>query len=258
MSARCRLVIDSSHDVIESSHDGAWNMAVDEALLTSAAESSVWQLRLYGWQAPTLSLGYFQRYDERLAHAASRQAAVVRRASGGGAIVHDQEATYSLALPVPRGDRGHRRLYGVVHAALVRMLNSLGVPALLQGPVADRPPTRSFLCFERRTEGDIILQGAKIVGSAQRRSREALLQHGSLLIAQSSAAPELPGLESLARLRLPREEWQVLVAQAIGAAIGRVPEPRALTDDEIERADRLVAEKFGRTAWTMGGRQPAI
>ena len=244
MSVRCRLIIDSAHD-------GAWNMAVDEALLASAAETSAWQLRLYGWRVPTLSLGYFQRYDERLAHAASRQAAAVRRASGGGAIVHDQELTYSLALPVRRGDRDHRRLYAVVHAALVRMLNSSGVPATLQGPVPEQPRQQPFLCFQRRTEGDVLVADAKIVGSAQRRSREAVLQHGSLLIAQSASAPELPGLESLAALRLAHEEWQARVAQAILAAIGLQPQPADLTDDEIERAERLVAEKFGRPEWTV-------
>lgn len=233
-------------------------MAVDEALLASAAETSAWQLRVYGWQAPTLSLGYFQRDDERLAHAASQHADVVRRASGGGAIVHDREVTYSLALPVRRGDRDHRRLYGVVHSALVGMLNSLGVPATLQGPVGNQPRVQSFLCFERRTEGDVLLQGVKIVGSAQRRSREGVLQHGSLLIARSTAAPELPGLESLASARLPWEEWQALVAHAILGAIGREPEPVALAASEVELAERLVTEKFGRSEWTMRGSQPRI
>lgn len=249
--SRCRLIVDSAHD-------GPWNMAVDEVLLTSAAATSVFQLRVYGWQVPTLSLGYFQRYDERLAHGASRQAAVVRRASGGGAILHDHDVTYSLAFPARQGARDHRRLYGVVHEALVRMLNSLGVPATLQGPMKDEPREPPFLCFQRRAEGDILLRNAKIVGSAQRRSREAVLQHGSLLIAQSAAAPELPGLESLARVRVPREEWQGLIAQAILTVLGAAPQPAELTEGEAERAHRLVAEKFGRPEWTRRLIRPTL
>ncbi|HET6879870.1 MAG TPA: hypothetical protein VFI31_06935 [Pirellulales bacterium] len=240
---QCRLIVDSAHE-------GAWNMAVDEVLLASAAATSVWQLRVYGWQVPTLSLGYFQRYEERLAHGASRQAAVVRRASGGGAILHDHDVTYSLAFPARQGARDHRRLYGVVHEALARMLNSLGVPATLQGPMKDQPRQPPFLCFQRRAEGDILLRNAKIVGSAQRRSREAVLQHGSLLIAQSAAAPELPGLESLANVRLPSDDWQGLIAQAILTALGAGAEPAEMTADEAEQVQRLVAEKFGRPEWT--------
>ena len=71
-------------------------MAVDEALLIDAAENGVATLRFYQWSEPTLSLGYFQRYDDRDQHAASRECAVVRRQTGGGAILHDRELTYSL------------------------------------------------------------------------------------------------------------------------------------------------------------------
>ena len=88
----CRLLFDTPAE-------GAWNMAVDETLGEIAAESGIATLRFYGWSRPTLSLGYFQNYDERLSHSASMNCAIVRRASGGGAILHDRELTYSLALP---------------------------------------------------------------------------------------------------------------------------------------------------------------
>ena len=85
--------------IIDRPLPGAWNMAVDEALLLDASENGSASLRFYGWNAPTLSLGYFQRYDDRDLHAASRDCAVVRRQTGGGAILHDRELTYSLVLP---------------------------------------------------------------------------------------------------------------------------------------------------------------
>ena len=80
-------------------------MAVDEALLLDAAENGIATLRFYEWSEPTLSLGYFQRYDDRYSHAASRDCAIVRRQTGGGAILHDRELTYSLTLPASHRNR---------------------------------------------------------------------------------------------------------------------------------------------------------
>src|SRR3954447_24341632 len=88
----CRLIIDPRAP-------GPHNMAVDEALLIDAAEHNTAALRFYSWNEPTLSLGYFQNYADRHQHAASLACAVVRRQPGGGAILHDRELTYSLALP---------------------------------------------------------------------------------------------------------------------------------------------------------------
>src|SRR5262245_10595361 len=88
----CRLVVDPPAS-------GVWNMAVDEALIDDVADGGLATLRFYQWNEPTLSLGYFQPYAARMGHAASASAAVVRRLSGGGALLHDRELTYALALP---------------------------------------------------------------------------------------------------------------------------------------------------------------
>src|SRR5437868_3979467 len=85
--------------IIDSPGDGAWNMAVDEALLETAANTNQATLRLYQWRQPTLSLGYFQLAADRAQHAASAACLLIRRPSGGGAILHDRELTYSIALP---------------------------------------------------------------------------------------------------------------------------------------------------------------
>jgi len=110
---------------------GAWNMAVDEALLEAAAEGQG-TLRFYRWSEPTLSLGYFQQYADRRQHEPSRQCAVVRRPSGGGAILHDIELTYSLAVP-SRHPLALDRLgfYQAVHTALIAVLAEWGIEATM-------------------------------------------------------------------------------------------------------------------------------
>src|SRR5436190_23090463 len=95
-------------------------MAVDEALLINAAERGTATLRFYRWSEPTLSLGYFQRCDDRHQHAASRECAIVRRQTGGGAILHDRELTYSIALPATHPFASQsEKLYAAVHDAFI-------------------------------------------------------------------------------------------------------------------------------------------
>ena len=102
---------------------GSWNMAVDEALLEAAVAGGDATLRLYQWSEPTLSLGYFQRYDDRNRHDASRDCAVVRRQSGGGAILHDRELTYSLTLPPGHPlSRDATALYNAMHNLFIALL----------------------------------------------------------------------------------------------------------------------------------------
>ncbi len=143
-------------------------MALDEALAEWSGQSGSAVLRFYAWQPATLSLGYFQPYAERLRHEPSRQVAVVRRASGGGAILHDDEVTYSLALP---GEHALAEdtswLYTAVHEALIDALAAGGVPARLAGASDFRSPGgEPFLCFLRRAAVDVVAGQEKICGSA--------------------------------------------------------------------------------------------
>ena len=158
--------------------DGAWNMAVDEALLEAADADGIATLRCYRWSKPTLSLGYFQRADDRRGHTASLGCPMVRRASGGGAILHDAELTYSLALPTAdRLAAAARGLCDQIHAALVEAIAAVGVAVhVCRNPTAvpNPAPNPPFLCFQRHAPGDLMLGDAKIAGSAQRRhSRRA-------------------------------------------------------------------------------------
>ena len=131
---------------------------------------------------------------------ASQNCAVVRRATGGGAIVHDREITYSIAIP-PGHHMAvkHLALYETVHNLLIQLLAYHGIQAsLYKGEGRESDFAQPFLCFQRRTTGDLILSHHKIAGSAQRRYRGAILQHGSMLLSRSPTAPELPGIAEIA------------------------------------------------------------
>jgi lipoate-protein ligase A len=249
------------HLLVDPPAAGAWNMAVDEALLDASAEDGTSCWRFYRWQEATLSLGYFQRYEDRQRHAASSACPVVRRASGGGAIVHDIELTYSLVASTGSPlARSPQQLYRMVHAALIESLAELGVSdASFFG---DRPGSSAevepFLCFQRRSPGDVVSGDAKIAGSAQRRRRGAVLQHGSVLLGRSAAAPELPGINDLASL-------DVTCEALVGAWLPRLEEhlamdfsPWSLSPAQRRRAEHWLKAKYASDQWTRTrGAQPS-
>lgn len=252
---------------------GAINMAIDEALLESAAERGVATLRLYQWREPTLSLGYFQPYADRAGHATSLACPCVRRRSGGGAIVHDQELTYSLCLPARHpATRDPVALYNLAHWAMAGLIEQhYGVWPRPYGGVcsgksareAEAGPAQNsasieepFLCFLRRTACDLVLPEPgspqtlhKICGSAQRRLQGAVLQHGSLLLGCSAAAPELPGLKEMAGRSIPIEILSGWLAERFSEFLGEL-RPTTLTPEEVARANEVVADRFDFPAWT--------
>jgi lipoyl(octanoyl) transferase len=241
----CRVVIDEPRG-------GSWNMALDEVLLDRVASDGRYQLRLYSWAEPTISLGYFQSATERESHRPSSACPLVRRPSGGGALVHDREVTYALAAPKLRDARQAQRLYKLVHEAVCELLRRRGVRAdLVDMPESTGSMAPPFLCFQRRTCGDVLVNGFKVVGSAQRRVRGALLQHGSILLDASPAAPEIPGIENLSAVAAPRGEWSAAFVEAIVGAIECQPVEEPLTNVERGLAAAIVEGKFGRAEWNL-------
>jgi len=245
--------------LIDPPGGGAWNMGVDECLLDSFAQGETCCWRFYQWREPTLSLGYFQAYEDRQKHRPSRDCPAVRRASGGGAIVHDVELTYSLvaAASNPLARQPHF-LYEAVHAALIEALVELGVGrASLFGQTGGLAEAKQpFLCFQRRSPGDVVYGEAKIAGSAQRRRRGAVLQHGSVLLGRSAAAPELPGIAELTG-------QDVACDTLITAWLGRLEvhlelafSRQVLTGDQRRLAQQYAEEKYASDAWTRDRHAP--
>jgi lipoyl(octanoyl) transferase len=234
--------------------DGPANMALDEALLEAvAADPSAGAFRLYGWSVPTLSLGYFQAVADAEREPRWRDVPLVRRPTGGGAIWHDRELTY--ALVVPRDHPLARRpvdLYRVVHQAILEVLRGLGAGATLRGGGVEgrSRPTRPFLCFTDRDPEDIVFQGMKIVGSAQRRRLGVVLQHGSILLSRSPRTPELPGLQDLLDDVPASAPPLADLRDAILAALGWTAQPRNLTAAERQRASELERHVYRGRAWT--------
>ena len=251
MSAKhaCRLILDPPAA-------GAWNMAVDEAVLEAAAihpdQSSIPTLRFYEWLEPTLSLGYFQRVEDRQQHPPSAACALVRRSTGGGAILHHRELTYSLVWPAPdRFSARAQSLYGAVHESLIECLARQGVTAELNERAGTQPQEEQpFLCFERRAVGDVVIGSSKIAGSAQRRLRGAVLQHGSVLLDGSRYAPELPGIKELTGLCLKADQLVGLWARSLASRLAVTLQPKELTAQESEAAQQIAQGKFLTNAWT--------
>lgn len=166
--------------------DAAWNMSVDEALLLGA-EGAAPALRLYTWREPAVSLGFRQAPPGWLARADALGVEVVRRVTGGGAVLHAGDLTYSVVAPAdtPGLPGDLRGSYEWIRARLVSGLARAGIAA--SASPARAGADRLELCFAGATGYEVELDGEKLVGSAQRRTRRAFLQHGSIRLADDSA-----------------------------------------------------------------------
>jgi lipoate-protein ligase A len=243
---------------------GAWNMAVDEALAASVASGGAPVLRFYRWRPACLSLGRNQpakgRYDvDALASAGIE---VVRRPTGGRAVLHRRELTYSVAAPEALFG-GPRRAYAAINGALVAGLRRLGAPAALHPATDARAPVPSVApCFAQPVEGEVVACGRKLVGSAQRRLGEVILQHGSLPLHDDQSAVAgfvLGGAETaeappatLAAVLGREPAWEELIAALAAGwadALGVDLRPEPLTDAERARAAE-GAERYAAPAWT--------
>ena len=238
--------------ILDPPAPGAWNMAVDEALLESAATARRATLRFYGWSEPTVSLGYFQRNQSRQEHPPSLGCAVVRRSTGGGAIVHDRELTYSFTAPMAdRFSDEAGRLYRTFHDTLAELLVEMGLPAEVNGaPSARSAASEPFLCFLRRTQGDLLVGPHKVAGSAQRRHKRGVLQHGSVLLRASPCAPELPGLNDLSPQTIANNELIDAWTSRLGRALHVRVDREEVSPSESTRATEVHDRRFGTTEWT--------
>ena len=193
-SARNDTTVDGARSLFEeldvytdmSPRSAAMNMAIDEALLESAAIPSI---RLYRWQSRALSFGYFGKFSDVAIHASERD--LVRRWTGGGIVFHGEDLTYSIVIPAsdPAFRQRSLAIYERIHRALAHALNAIGEHAVVAGgvdpgglSVAMRAGVNAagYSCFANPVSADVMIDGRKIAGAAQRRTRRGLLQQGSI------------------------------------------------------------------------------
>ena len=242
--------------------DGATNMAIDHALHAHAAATGEVVVRVYEWSRPTLSFGRNQvaagAYDR--SRIAARGIDVVRRPTGGRAVLHHRELTYAVAAPVAFGG-ALRAAYDRINVLLLNALRSLGVPATLAATSGSAPLPTAAPCFETPTVGELALGGRKLVGSAQWRDAGALLQHGSILIDddQSDVAELLtvprpaPPAPATLREALGRAPEARHLATALLASVRDLEDPDAAEvslDDALARAAELLRARYVDPTWT--------
>jgi len=227
---------------------GAENMAADETMLHTAAASGLASFRFYAWSSATASLGYFQPAAVLANDPLLRGLPWVRRPSGGATLVHHHELTYALALPPQLAGAHGQHWIARMHQIIARALAALGVhEGLVVAGTANG--AASPLCYHQITPGDLLLQGVKICGSAQRKQRGCLLQHGGLLLARSEYTPQLPGLADLSAAKLNVQEMSATIVDALSRETGWQLEAADWRPEEREATAHLVQEKYAHTQW---------
>lgn len=258
--------------LLEGPSGAAWNMAVDESLLDAYAAEDPPRpptLRLYGWQSPTLSIGRSQPAAGGVEPGllGSENIGLVRRPTGGFAVLHDRERTYAVAARIPTEElsggvlEAYRRIAEALRAAFRR----LGLdPMMVPRAVPQR--RRSVFCLEQPAPYELEVGGAKLVGSAQRRRRRGLLQHGSIFLeldagrlgrlARSEGGLRRPllGLQDVLGRPLDPAELDEAIVAGFEEAFGARLVPGGLSPEEVGRARLLERLKYGTRCWTLEGR----
>ena len=250
---------------LDEAASGAWNMAVDEALLLSQQSDSAPILRFYSWDPPCVSIGRFQKVEAFNSKPKTQHPKLVRRPTGGRAIWHQHEITYSVVLReelLPREARSVLGSYQWLSRALIQGLYFLGVQSQLAE--RDKELSRSENCFASAARSDFMVQGRKLIGAAQCRKNGAILQHGSLLLkVDASAWRDAVGgsmaatvsLEELG-ITLPRQEIIVALLRGVEEALDAQLQEDCLTSGEETLAAYLHSQKYTIDYWNLSAKEP--
>lgn len=256
--------------------DGYTNMAIDEAILLTLVEGRAPPtLRFYGWEPPCLSIGYSQSMEKEADVELCRRHGIdcVRRPTGGRAILHIDELTYSVIAPLgePRVAGEVVESYRRLSLGLASGLNLLGAEVTQALPERKGSGGRTAACFDAPSHYEITAGGKKLVGSAQMRRRGAVLQHGSLPLEgditrivsylkvhseeKTKLRRELAGrattLEHVLGRVVPFTEAAAVLAEGFARALNLELVPGELSEHEKEMAERLRREKYATDEWNL-------
>jgi lipoyl(octanoyl) transferase len=239
------------------------NMAIDEALLTSKKPV----LRFYSWNPAGLSLGYFQNTQViNLIQCKKLKVDVVRRLTGGNAVLHDKELTYSLVIDENKMPKSIVESYKVISSGLLEGLKNLGLKAVMNSEVSEGQ--KSAVCFNDPSWYEMVVNNKKIVGSAQKRIDGKILQHGAVLIDAdvkkycslfNNCSSELI-MKVKKRMTSINDELKEGVSYSAVAlamrkgfekALGIEFEESELTEKEKELAKKLERNKYSKDVWNL-------
>lgn len=254
---------------------GAWNMAVDEAVFEHAGRGEVLPtLRLYAWDPACLSLGHAQPFtDVDSARLQSYGWEVVRRVTGGRAILHTDELTYSVTGPADEPNLAGTVLesYNRLAGALLAAVQNLSLPVEMEEGKADSSGASNPVCFEAPSTYEITVDGKKLIGSAQARRKAGVLQHGSLpltgdltricqalifpdesarAIAMGRLLAHATTVESVLGREVAWENAAQAFVRGFEAQLELKLEAGELSESELKRAEELVSEKYAHPSWT--------
>jgi lipoate-protein ligase A len=254
--------------IIDGNLTGARNMARDVAMLEAVADGEAGPtVRLYGWHPPCLSLGRHQGIEAAdLEFCRAEGIDVVRRPTGGRALLHHFELTYAVIAHLNEGPlpRGLQEAYRAICAVLVRAMRTLGIDAELTGGEVNLQlpnPKTTIPCFEAPAGGEVVVRGRKLVGSAMRAHGGAILQHGAILLDwdgrlqagamglddDASLRPQVTTLRDELRRELPRAVLEEALVEAFGSELGVEFETEQPSDAERAREQELSG------SFTVGG-----
>jgi lipoate-protein ligase A len=242
-------------------NSGSMNMAIDEALLSSKKPV----LRLYQWKPACLSLGTFQKIDAIDIDFCRRKGIdIVRRVTGGTAVLHDKELTYSFIIDEDKMPSSIIESYKKISKGIIRALGSIGLRAVMNEDVGEGE--RSAVCFHDPTWYEIIVNGKKVVGSAQRRINGKLLQHGAILLdadvdrylgcfnnknLPGSLRNRMSSLNAEAGKKINVERLKAALKKGFEKALGIEFERSGLSGSERETAEGLNKGKYSRHGWNV-------
>nr|WP_304220622.1 biotin/lipoate A/B protein ligase family protein [Fredinandcohnia onubensis] len=259
-----------------------FNMALDEALLDWNSEGKIPPtIRFYGWNPPTLSIGYFQKVAREIDLEAVKKYGLgfVRRPTGGRGVLHDQELTYSVIVSEEHPEMPHTvtEAYRVISEGILQGFRKLGLDAYFAVPKTAEEREglknpRSAVCFDAPSWYELVVEGRKVAGSAQTRQKGVILQHGSILLdidedklfdlfkypservrerMQRNFKNKAVAINALRENPVTIDEAKLAFKEGFEEGLNIVLEPYQLTDEELDYVHEIEEKRYKSDEWNF-------
>lgn len=260
----------------------SYNMALDEALLTWHSKGEIEPtIRFYGWNPPTLSIGYFQKVEKEINLDAVREYGLgfVRRPTGGRGVLHDQELTYSVIVSEahPKMPQSVTEAYRVISEGLLEGFKNLGLDAYFAIPKTEEEREalknpRSAVCFDAPSWYELVVEGRKVAGSAQTRQKGVILQHGSIILdidvkklfslfkypndrvrkrLEDNFKNKAVAINELRNERVTLEEAKEAFKNGFEKGLQIELRPYKLTEEQKQFVNKIAQERYENDSWNF-------